>query len=95
MAWTEDLTVFLDLDEFGITATIGGSPVTGIFDNETVIIDGFNGAVESTRPVFLCREVDVTTVVHGTAVVINAVNYKVRGIRPDGTGFVLLILELQ
>lgn len=95
MAWAEDLTVFFNINEFAVEATILGGPVIGIFDNESVIVEGYTGAVESTRPIFLCREANVSAVTHGTAVTINAVSYLVRGIRPDGTGLVRLILEAQ
>ena len=95
MAWTEDLTPFIDTASFAVAATIGGLPVNGIFDSATSFAAGYDGSVETLRPVFVCRTVDVAGLAHGADAVINSVNYKVRGIRPDGTGMTLLILEAQ
>jgi len=84
-----DLASFFDASEFGISATIGGSPVDGIFDHEYVEV--LNVASES--PVFNCLTADVSAVSVGDAVVINLVNYIVVEIHPDGTGITQLILQ--
>ena len=84
-----DRLLFLSTDDFATTATIAGSPVLGIFDDEYgEVLD-----IEGTVPVFLCRTSDVAAVAHGTTVTINAVAYTARGKQPDGTGMTLVILE--
>lgn len=95
MAWVEDLSPFLDTDTFAVTATIAGQPVVGIFDNASVLSEGYDGVMETVRPVFVCQSADVDSVLYGAAATINSVQYKVRGTRPDGTGMTLIILEAQ
>ena len=97
MPFTEDLTVFFNVNDFGTAATYTpsvGSPktVNGIFDRAyREVIDG----IEGTSPAFVCALSDVSTVVHGNTFVINSATYKVRGVEPDGVGTVLLRLEAQ
>lgn len=95
MAWVEDLSPFFDTATFAITATIAGQPVDGIFDNASVLSEGYDGVMETVRPVFICRSSDVASVPHGASATINSVSYKVRGTRPDGAGMTLIILEVQ
>lgn len=95
MAWAEDLSPFIDTASFAVTATIAGQPVNGIFDNASVLSEGYDGVMETVRPVFVCRSADVAAVLHGDSATINSVSYKVRGTRPDGTGMTLIILEAQ
>lgn len=75
-------------------ATIGGKPVSGIFDADFVAIRGELGDTESARPVFMCATEDVEHVEYGTTARINSTNYTVRGIQPDGTGITVLVLEI-
>ncbi|GKS68992.1 hypothetical protein W03_09960 [Nitrosomonas sp. PY1] len=70
---------------------INGSYVDGAFDNEFIDV----GMVESQAPVFECREIDIGIVTQGMTVTSGDDAYKVRGIRPDGTGLVKLVLEKQ
>lgn len=89
--FAEDLSVFTDTDDFGITASINGASVNGIFGNEFVQVD----FVESQSPIFECDAAYVVGVAHGDTVTISSSTYKVRGIQPDGTGLVKLVLEAQ
>lgn len=74
------------------TMTINSSAVDGIFTNEFVTVD----FVESKKPTFNCKSSAVAGIAHGANVVAaDSTTYKVRGIQPDGTGMVKLILELQ
>lgn len=86
-----DRMIFLDTDDFAVTATIDGSSVDGIFDHEFVEAAGFSGE----RPVFLCRTSDVSGVSEGVTVTVNSTSYTLRVIESDGTGFSRLILEEQ
>ena len=89
--FAEDLSVFIDTDDFASAASINGLTVNGIFGNEFIQVD----FVESKKPVFECAAADVVGIAHGDTVTISSDTYKVRGIQPDGTGMVKLILELQ
>lgn len=92
MAFTEELSAFFDTtDGFAVAATVGAATVNGIFDK--AYFESIN--VQGDQPMFLCASADVASVVHGTAVTISAVNYKVVGVEPDGTGMTLLRLEKQ
>lgn len=95
MAWVEDLAPFFDTETFSVTAIIAGQPVVGIFNNASVLTEGYDGVMETVRPEFICRSSDVASVLHGADATINSVSYKVRGTRPDGAGMTLIILEVQ
>lgn len=93
MAIIENFDLFFA--DFGANALIGAATVKGIFGNEFYEADGYNGSVETVKPAFHCKTSDVSTVTHGANAVINSITYKVRGIRPDGSGITTLILEKQ
>ena len=73
------------------TLIVGGNEVTGIFNNNYV--DPFN--VETSAPMFFCKESDLGVVTHGFAVIDGTDSYIVRSVQPDGMGMTRLILELQ
>ena len=95
MAFAEDLTPFFSTDDFADAATLDGEDVTGIFDG--AYIDPLD--VESSGPVFELPTADAAGAVHGSTLVIATGNgagtYKVRGVKPDGTGVTQLKLERQ
>lgn len=95
MAFTEDLSVFLNTDEFAVTATYDGSTsVDGIFDNGFYSADtGEYADIESSQPTFFCPVSDVAGLVHGKTFLIDSVTYTTVGIEPDGHGAVLVRLE--
>lgn len=78
----EDLTPFLA--DFGVDATLAGSPVRAIVDTETdLVLDG----VETQRPTALLKTSDATATTPGAAFVASAVTYTVRQVLrepPDG-----------
>jgi len=89
-----DRLEFLDVDEFGVTATYdGASTIQGIFDKDYIELLQGEVGIASTGPQMLCRSSDVSGVVQGKAVVVGGVSYTVKGIEPDGTGMTLLLLE--
>lgn len=97
-----DRDVFVNPEEFGVTATYTpgvGSPVSvnGIFDSDYFAAEiGAGVAVEGARLRFLCPSEDLPGgAAHGDSIVIAAVTYKVREIHPDGTGFTELVIEKQ
>ena len=85
--FVEDRTPFFA--DFGEVATLGGSPVTVIFDKDFIA----SLEVESSNPVMLIDDVNKAGVVHGTPVVVRGINYTVIAIHPDGTGMTVLELE--
>lgn len=91
MAFSEDLSVFINTDTPGyVDAMIGSATVVGLFDNGYTGID----MVGSSDPTLLCMAADIPAVADGTTVTINGISYRVAGApEPDGTGLVLLQLR--
>ncbi len=90
--FAEDLRPFFDVaGGFAVTATVGAASFPVIFDNGYQ--SALGGMVESTGPQCMAKSADVSTVVQGTSITINAVAYKVREVQPDGTGVTVLFLE--
>ena len=87
MAFVESLPAFFV--DFGVTATIGAASVRGIFDATPAEMFGIVGS----NPTFTCASADVSAVVAGNTVTINAVAYTVTDIRADGTGVTALSLD--
>jgi len=90
-----DRLAFLDVDEFGTTATVGAFSVIGIFDDAYQAINQATGEVTTTAPQFLCRSADVTTasIASNTSLVIGGVTYKAIDLQPDGTGMTTILLS--
>lgn len=91
MALTEDLSEFLDTDDFAVAATYDGSTtVNGIYDAAYIDVNG----VGSVNPVFLCAASSVAADPTGKALVVNGTNYVIRNIEPQGDG-ATVILQLE
>jgi hypothetical protein len=78
------------LSDFGVSATVGGVALRGIFDNGYA--DAF-GIVSGSAPVLLISSSSAPSVVVGDAVVIGSSNYSVASIEPDGLGMTRLVLK--
>lgn len=84
----ENLSEFLDVDEFGVEATYNGTvSVVGIFDHAYVESQG----VESYAPMFYCEA--IAGLAHGDTLKINGDEYEVVNQRTDGAGMVTLKLK--
>jgi hypothetical protein len=77
------------LTEAGVSATVKGTAVTGIFDAGYTEEFGMAG----TGPVLRIASADVPTVAQGDAVAVGSTNYTVAAVEPDGTGVTLLRLQ--
>ena len=90
-----DLSAIVNTDDFGTTATYDSSSISGIFDNEFVESDGgLEAGIGYTVTRFICKTTDVSGASFGDTITINSVAYKIREIRPDGTGMSELIIEV-
>lgn len=82
MAFAENLVLFFA--DFGVDATLAGSPVRAIVDTETALeLDG----VLAQRPTALVKSTDAASAAAGQAFVASAVTYSVRQVLrepPDG-----------
>lgn len=68
------------LQTLGDTATVDGSDVYGIFENDYIEVLG----MESTGPTLMVRAMDVTTATEGISVSIGGVAYTVAEVRAGG-----------
>lgn len=95
MAFTEDLSAFLDTDGgFAVEATYdGGTIVEGIFDNGYAEAPVGLVGVGGTVPRFLCRTEDVADDPAGDSLVVEDVSYTIVRGEPDGDGMTWLVLE--
>lgn len=93
MPFAEDLGPFFSLDTPGsTTATVqGGGTAVVLFDNGYA--SGLGGLIEGSGPQCQARSADVSTVIQGSTITINAVVYTVTGVQPDGTGVTTLQLR--
>jgi len=90
-----DLSAIVNTDDFGTTATYDSSSISGIFDNEFVESDGgLEAGIGYTVTRFICKTTDVSGASFGDTITIDSVAYKIREIRPDGTGMSELIIEV-
>jgi len=77
--------------DFGTTATLDGVSVTGIFDNGSAA--GLDNLMLGSNPTFMLDSASASSASRGKTLVLNAVNYIVREVKPDGTGITVLELE--
>jgi len=76
MAFVEDLSVFLDSDEFAVSVTAGAVPGLGILDMPSEIIA--DGVVLTTDYKLTCEASKFGDLLHGDAVTVDGTNYTVR-----------------
>ena len=91
MPFIEDFTLFIDTDDFATTITVDGSPVDAIFESAWVEVSIGNVPYSGEYPTIFGDESDFTGHI-GDTVVVNAVNYEMIDIRPEGVGMALAIL---
>ena len=89
--FTEDLSAFLDTDDFAVTVTLDGSSVDGILSLEPIE----SNFVQTNKPVFTYAKSDKPSVTVGSALIYDSIVYLVKNLEPDGTGMQMLILEAQ
>ena len=89
--FTEDLSVFMDTDDFAVTVILDGTSVDGILTLEPIE----SNFVQTNKPVFTYAKADKPTVTTSSTLVYDSIVYLVRNIEPDGTGMQILILEAQ
>ncbi len=89
----EDRLAFLDVDEFGKMVLVGPSSaeLQGILIRKFVTSGDFAGV----RPVFHCREMDVTALSldEGQNLVDGSNTYKMRVFQKDGADMMDIVLE--
>jgi hypothetical protein len=90
--FTEDLTLFFNSADHATAALYDGTTtINGIFNEPD---QPLLGVIAGSNPTFLCAASSVAADPTGKALVINAVNYIIRDIKPQDDGAVVL-LELE
>ncbi len=89
MAFTEDLDPYFV--DFGVDVTLSGSTFKGLHDKQHIAL--LAAEIGATGPAVLCKASDVGTPAQDTAITVNGTSYKVRDVKPDGTGLTLIELE--
>ena len=72
----QDTLAFLNINEFGITCSIGGSSFVGILDSPVDVIAG--GMALSREYSLLAKTSDVSSATRGTSITVHGVSYTVR-----------------
>lgn len=99
MAFTEDLSVFFEEDDFAITAsyTPAGYPhtsvmtstINGIFSNRYIEADGMQGE----KPTLLIDALDIEKYTQGDQLTVDETIYTLADWQKSGNGLMLLILS--
>lgn len=99
MPFQEDFSEFLDIAQgFAIDATIvmsetGEHIVRGIFSREYIDIDSGMAGISCYNPSFECIEDDIDGVSYDDFLIVSGKSYRIKEIKPDGTGWVILVLQ--
>jgi len=91
MPMAEDLSVFFSADGFGDAGLLDGVPVLGIL--ERGYAEHLGMAAHDGR--YTLAEADTATTTATSTLIVAGITYRVRGVRPDGTGVCTLALERQ
>lgn len=89
--FAEDLTTFFNTAEHAEVATIGATPVNGIFDEPS----RDDLVIGSTRPTFMCATASLPAGYKTAAIVIRSRTFKVAGAADVDESGGVTTLELQ
>lgn len=95
-----DRLAFLDTETHGLTVSYtpsGGSAtsIKAIVNDEYLGIEGDSVDIEGKQIFLVCRSGDVPNIAHNDTFGFESKTFKVRNVRPDGTGFTEMLLEEQ
>ena len=99
MAFTEDLDLFFDDDDFAVSAVINTTPqrtIKAIFSTPTDSVALYEQAIEAPAPFLHCKTSDVSGVRSGkgaNTATVAGTSYKIERIEHDGTGTSRLYLK--
>lgn len=97
----EDLTEFLDPEQgFAVNGTVIQADgmqyvLTGILSSDYVDIDSGMAGVAGSSPCFECREDDISRIRYDDSLQVSGKHFRIKAIKPDGTGWAVLVLEEQ
>lgn len=80
----QDTLAFLNVDEFGVTCSIGASSFVGILDSPVEVLAG--GMALSREYLLYAKTSDVSSAARGTSITVDGASYTVRENRPIDDG---------
>jgi len=89
MAMDEDMSVFMDTDDFADEVVINDQPFSAIFDNAEVV----EGEMLVTRPTLMMATDDTAGLVESDSVVVGVKQFTYDYQTDDGTGMSLVVLK--
>jgi hypothetical protein len=89
MAFTENLSVFLNEADFAVSATLGAATFPVIFDRAHLEAMGING----TQPMCMGKTSNLGSAARGASITVNGASFTVLDNQPDGTGMTTLLLQ--
>ena len=95
MAFTEDLDIFFNRDEFAVEGAVNGSTFNCIFDTPTQSFEGFDVSVENEHPFIHCKTSDLTMAgaKRKDPMTIDGADYLIAAIRREGQGTSIVWLK--
>jgi hypothetical protein len=72
----QDTLAFLNVDEFGVTCSIGASSFVGILDSPVEVLAG--GMALSREYLLYAKTSDVSSAARGTSITVDGASYTVR-----------------
>jgi hypothetical protein len=95
MAFTEDLDVFFDQDEFAVEATVNAFDINVIFDLPTMDFNGAGGSVEGNHPFLTAKTQDLidANAKRNDDITVDGTDYTIALIRHEGQGTSTIYLK--
>lgn len=91
---SEDITQFFQSADYAEQVIIGSTPVMAIYDEDYYTDDVGAIGQESKQPIITLASSSVPSgAKEGTTVTVRGIAYKIRNIRPDGTGVTTIDLR--
>lgn len=100
MAFTEDLSVFFDTNDFAVVATIKNPDGSKLRDANVIFDDGrqnaelLNAGIELPNTTMRCQTADLAGVTHNHKVAIGATTYRIINRQDDGAGVSTVALQV-
>ncbi len=88
-----DRAVFLNSDDFGVSATWNSTTFDVLFLNSYELLTLFGIAVEAYNVSAYVDDSKISGLARGDTFTVNSIGYKVRDVQPDGTGMTILVLS--
>ena len=89
-------SIFVNTDDFGSVITYDGGTINGVFDNETIEVQGISAVpLLQEQPMVEVKTSDIPSITQDQVMVIDSVTYHVKAWFHDGKGMTRVELEKQ